>query len=862
MALIERDESIASLQKHFENVEGGEGHCILLSGEAGIGKTALIKAFCKNQGGECSIYQGACDDLFTPRTLAPLYDVLWQVNKVRWPVPPSNEERSVLFASFFQELSTKNEKFLIVFEDIHWADEGTLDFIRFFARRIDQLPCLFILTYRDNEVYLNHSLRNVIGQLPQDSFTKLTLIPLSKEAVVEMATKKGYSGEDVYNISGGNPFYVNEILASYSPGVPDNIKDSILSVFERQKEGTKNTWQIWSVMPEGLEVKYVEKIKRSWDINHCFAIGVIIVQNDKVVFKHELYRRTIEESLTPIKWIELNKMILKLFLDAFEEKDEIERILHYAKNANEKELVVKYAPQAARKAVSIGAHKEASKLFLTAIEYYEGNEPNQLAEFYEAYARESFLSNQVKEAIAFTEKVLNIWNEKAAIEKIGYHLSFLSHLWQFDGNGKNAERFARQAVEVLKDQPTSSTKAMALSNMSRLKMLFDEPAECILWGEKAIEMAKTLDDKEVLSHALNNVGTAQMLTPSTEQKGIAMLQQSLEIASQHAYHEHAACAYGNLAISSIRIKNYTHADLVLEEGIPYCEEWNLNFWTAYMLSCKARLELEKGNWAAAWNIADNLLKNENQPAIIEITALIVLAKIKMRKGEDALRLLVQAKAMSFATLEPQRIIPTMVALLEHEWLTGKTIIEKDDIEKTSAVILNAVIETEKKEFIFWMKKSGRNYLPLKETTEAYDISSTPKVLKAAEFWENSGCPYEQALVLFEGKDTDKRKAIVMFQDLGANAVHEKLKQEMKNMGIKNIPRGIRASTRSNAALLTSREMDILLLLKEELQNKEIAAKLFISAKTVDHHISSILFKLEVNSRSKAVTEALRMKILK
>jgi DNA-binding CsgD family transcriptional regulator len=862
MALIERDGLMASLQKQFENVAGGDGHCILLNGEAGIGKTALVKAFCKNQADACSIYQGACDDLFTPRPLAPLYDVLWQVNKERWPVPPSNEERSVLFASFFQELRTKKGKLLIVFEDIHWADEGTLDFIKFFVRRIDQLPCLFILTYRDNEIYSKHPLRNVLGQLPPDSFTKLVVTPLSKQVVVEMATQKGYNGEDVYSISRGNPFYVNEILASYSPGVPDNIKDSILSVYERQREGTKNAWQIWSVMPEGLEVDRVAKIKSSWDVNHCFAISVIIVQNGKVVFKHELYRRTIEESLTPFKRIEMNKMMLELFLDSFEEKGEIERILHYAKNANEKELVVKYAPQAAEKAASIGAHKEASKLFLTAIEYVEGNDTKQLAELYEAYAYECYLSNQIKEAITFTEKILSLWKANAYIKKIGDSLCFLSHLWWFDGNRKHAEHFARQAIDLLKEQPASSTKAMAFSNMSQLKMLSDESPECILWGEKAMEMSKELGNEEILSHALNNVGTVQMFTPSSEQKGIAMLQQSLEIALQNSYHEHAARAYTNLGSGSMKIKKYALARKALEEGIRYCDGRGLNSWTAYMLSWKARLYLDTGNWTEAWNIADNLLKNEAQPAIIKIIALIVLAKISMRRGKDARTFLLEAKTMSFETMELQRVIPSMVALLEYEWLSGKTIIEKDDIEQTSLLIQRAGIDSEKAEFLFWMKKAGRHFVPIKEIAEAYDISSVAKALKAAAFWEKSGCPFEQGLVLFEGKDDDKRKAIAMVQDLGAIAVYEKMKQEMRNLGIKNIPRGIRNSTRSNAAFLTGREMDVLQLLKEELHNKEIAAQLYISAKTVDHHISSILFKLDANSRSKAITEAVRMGILK
>jgi DNA-binding CsgD family transcriptional regulator len=865
MALIERDGLLASLQQHFEDISDGEGHCVLISGEAGIGKTALVKAFCKKQSDECSIYQGACDALFTPRPLAPLYDILWQVNKERWPTSPSSEERSALFANFFQELSAKKGKLLIVFEDIHWADEGTLDFIKFFARRIYQLPCLFILTYRDDEIHSRHPLRNVLGQLPPDSFTKLMVTPLSKQAVVEMATHKGYSGEDVYSISGGNPFYVNEILASYSPGVPDNIKDSILSVYERQKEGTKNAWQIWSVMPEGLEVDRVAKLKSALGkaIDHCFAISVILVQSGKVVFKHELYRRTIEESLTLFKRMELNKMMLELFLDSFEEKGEIERILHYAKNANEKKLVVKYAPAAAQKAALIGAHMEASKLYLTAIDYFEGNDTNQLAKFYEAYAYECYLSNQIKEAIGFTEKVLDLWKEEADVEKTGDSLRFLSRLWWFDGNGKNAEDFAWQAIEVLKDQPASLTKAMAFSNMSQLKMLSNEPAECMLWGEKAIAMANELGNEEILCHALNNVGSVQMFIHSSEQKGIAMLQQSLDIALRNGYHEHAARAYANLASVAVKLKNYAFARKTLDDGIHYCEEGDLNSWGFYVLSWKARLNLETGNWTEAFNIADNLLKNENQPAIIKITALIVVAKVLMRKGDkDVLALLLEAKSRSFKTMELQRVIPSMAALLEYEWLTGKTIIEQEDIEQTTVLMQQTGIDLEKNEFAFWMKKAGRHFVQGKEIAEAYDASSEAKAFKAASIWEKTGCLYEQALVLFEGKEDDKRKAITIVQDLGAIAVYEKMKQEMRNLGIKNIPRGIRNTTRSNAALLTSREMEILQLLKEELQNKEIAAQLYISAKTVDHHISSILFKLDANSRSKAVSEAVRAGILK
>src|SRR4029077_21142161 len=134
-----------------------------------------------------------------------------------------------------------------------------------------QLNCLFILTYRDNEIHSRHPLRNVLGQLNPDSFTRLQLPPLSKTAVEKMAEEKGYKGEDVYSISGGNPFYVNEILASYSLGVPDNIKDSILSVYNRQEANTKKVWELLSVIPTNFEVKYLEKLEPLYatDLDRC-----------------------------------------------------------------------------------------------------------------------------------------------------------------------------------------------------------------------------------------------------------------------------------------------------------------------------------------------------------------------------------------------------------------------------------------------------------------------------------------------------------------------------------------------------------------------------------------------------------------
>jgi predicted ATPase/DNA-binding CsgD family transcriptional regulator len=862
MELVERDYFLSLMRKTFDETFDGEGHCLLVSGESGIGKTSLVRVFCKKIENRCKIYKGSCDALFTPRPLGPVQDIVWQLHGLDWNELAGLPDRPALFSRFFHELESRNGPAVIIIEDIHWADEATLDFIKFFARRISQLHCLFILTYRDDEIHTQHPLRNVLGQLPPHSFTRMRLTPLSREVVQQMSDERGYNGEDVYTISGGNPFYVNEILASYSVGVPENIRDSVLSSFNRLDEKTKQIWTILSVLPTGFEMRYLEAMEPQYAgaIENCMNLQILIPKEGLLSFKHELYRRTIENSLSPFVRIALNKRILDLFCKNFEENGEIERIIHHAKNANENAVVVKYAPIAAKQAAKVGAHVEAAVLYHTAIEYYDGNDKELLVQFYESYAYECYLTNQIKEAIIYSGKALTIWKEKNDIEKSSDILRLLSRLWWYDGNRKNAEGYALQAIEVLWMRPPSRAGAMALSNMSQLKMHSYEFAECIKWGEQAIAVAKALNDEGTLSHALNNVGTALARVASSREEGVAHLQQSLDIALRNSYHEHAARAFSNLASNAVKMKDYAFARHILEEGIRYCEERDLDTYLIYLFAFKAKLNLETGNWDQAGLIAEALIRQENQPSIVKIEALIVSAKVKMRKGlGDPLSLLLEAKKMAFGTMEPQRIFPTVTAIFEYEWIHGVSVLTGDEVGHAITLLDYDGNIYEKSELAWWLLKARKRNVALNEYYEGYQAGNA---VKAAAAWEKLGCAYEQALVLFGGNEDDKRTAIDILQKLNATTVGEKLKFEMRSSGIKSIPRGIRKSTQANPAKLTERELGVLQLLKEGLHNKEIAMKLFISPKTVDHHMTSIFFKLDVNSRAKAVAEAGRLGIIK
>ena len=471
MVLIERDPFLAILTSRFRQVTTGEGHCIFVTGEAGLGKTSLVRAFLKENENESIEYSGSCDSLFTPRPLAPLYDIALQMKGAWTDKIESISSRAELFTRFLEALTQEDAPVVLLFEDIHWADEATLDFIKFLSRRISRTKCLFVITYRENEISPRHLLKNISGDLAPGTFTFLPLTPLSRQAVQKMADEKGFDGEDVYAVSGGNPFYVSEILASYSSGIPDNIKNAVLSVYNRQEEKTKEAWQLLSIIPEGLELTRLAKIDASLHeaIESSLEKKILLIENGKIFFKHELYRRAIEGSFSAFKRIALNKHLLDLFLKTFQEEVEMERIVHYARQANENEVVVKYAPIAARKAAAVGAHIEASKLYFTAIEHANKVDNDNMVGLYESYAYECYLTSQVKNAIVYTEKALQIWKEKKEQELIGNSLRFLSRLWWLDGDRKEAENYGRQAIAALTNEPDSRVKALAFSNMSQLK---------------------------------------------------------------------------------------------------------------------------------------------------------------------------------------------------------------------------------------------------------------------------------------------------------------------------------------------------------------------------------------------------------
>jgi predicted ATPase len=162
--LLERDAELRRLRETLRGAGQGRGSVVLVSGEAGIGKTALVRRFAW-AAAQARVLVGACDDLVTPRTLGPFRDMARDAALALAEAVEPGAGREAVFGAVHQELAGRPT--VLVVEDVHWADDATLDVLRYLAWRIPELPCVLVLTYRD-ELGGDHPLRRVLGALPTD----------------------------------------------------------------------------------------------------------------------------------------------------------------------------------------------------------------------------------------------------------------------------------------------------------------------------------------------------------------------------------------------------------------------------------------------------------------------------------------------------------------------------------------------------------------------------------------------------------------------------------------------------------------------------------------------------------------------
>jgi len=856
MELLERSAQLELLDERLATMRGsGRGRFVLLAGEAGAGKTALVRALCERHPG-LPVLAGACEALFTPRPLGPFLDIAADAGGELASLVERGPSAAELLAALPTALRTPH---LVVLEDLHWADEATLDVVRLLGRRVARLPALVIATYRDDELERLHRLRVVLGELPSDGVDRLRMEPLSRAAVRELAAGCGIDDERLHERTGGNAFFVTEVLAvEGAADTPTTVRDAVLARAARLSEGARRLLEAVAVVPPRAELWLLERLAHSElsELESCLASGMLRAEGNAVGFRHEIARVTIEDELPPPRRVALHRAALA----ALAGRAEPARLAHHAGAAEDGDAVLEHATAAGERAARLGAHREAAAHFASALRHADAMGPTEKAALLEQRAFECYLTSGLSEATEAYKLARAAYRTAGDRLREGDVERWLSHVAWHSGDRDAAEDHALTAVRLLEALPEGRELATAYANLAHLQTMEHDSVAAIEWGERALALAERLGETEILVYALNTLGSAQLR--SRRSGGGAKLKRSLALALEAGLEADVARGYVNLAWSFLHTRDCAGAEQYLDPAIVYTREHDLELYHLMSVGLKARSALDQGRWDAARDLAVPVAEHPRANTIVRIVPLAVIGLLRARRGDpDPWGPLDEALGLARSTGELQRLAPVAAARAEAWWLAGSP----DRVaEETTAVLELAAARGDAwtaGELCLWRRRAGLAHETAAALAAPFASELGGDARGAAAMWRHLGCPYEAALALGTSDDeTAMREGLAELLALGARTAAARVSRRLRERGARDVRRGPRPRTRANPAGLTARQLEVLELITQGKRNAEIAAKLFLSEKTVDHHVSAILTKLGVATRGHAAAEAIRLGI--
>lgn len=858
--LLERGRELQLLGEALAAVQrSARGRVLFVGGEAGVGKTALLRRFCHESRDGARLLWGACDALFTPRPLGPFLDIAESTGGDLETLVAAGARPHEVAAMLMRELGTRPPTILVL-EDLHGADEATLDVLRLLARRVQALPVLVLASYRDDELDRGHPLRLVIGELGTgEAIGRLRVQPLSAAAVATLAEPLGVDAEELHRTTSGNPFFVTEVLAAGVDELPHTVRDAVLARAARLDPAARTLLDTVAVVPPQAELWLLEALTDGAldPLEECLASGMLGTVPGGVAFRHELARLAVEDSLPPNRKLELHRRALRALERPRSGEPDLARLAHHAEAAGDAAAVVRFAAAAGDRAAALHASREAAAQYGRALRFSAGRGPDVLGPLLERRAYACYVTGDLDEAIDAQQQALACRRQLGDERGEGDSLRSLSRLLRYVGRTGEAMQVGREAVAVLERLPPERELALAYCNLSHLHMHLEDAAETITWGTLALDLAETLDDAEALVYALTNIGIVELLAG----EGDAKIERSLALAERAGLEEHVGRAYVGLTWWSPRGRLYAAVDRHLEPGLEYCTERGLDLWRLYLLACRARTQLDRGNWDDAVGSAQLVLDDPRSSPVPHISALAVLGLVRARRGDpDVWPPLDEAWRLAQGTDELQRLEPPAAARAEAAWLEGRTELIAEATESALDLAMRRRAWWIVGELAYWRRRAGiAEQEAAPAAAEPWAAQGAGDWSRAAELWIDLDSPYEAALALAASEDEETvRHALDELHRLGARVTAAVVARRLRERGARGLPRGPRPTTRKNPANLTARELEVLGLVAQGLRNAQIAERLVLSKRTVDHHVSAILRKLGVQTRGEASAEAAKL----
>jgi DNA-binding SARP family transcriptional activator len=804
--LLERELSLEALNEYAVQARRGEGRLVLIGGEAGVGKTVLVERLQRDLPDACW-WWGICDGLFTPRPLGPLFDLADQLGGVLLERCRAGASREELFRALLRQVSGPGLLNVVVVEDVHWADEATLDLLRYLGRRLRDAAVLLIATYRDDSLAAGDSLRVALGDLASQRCTcRIELAPLSLEAVRAPAGGSGLSAAELYELTGGNPFYVTEVLRAGMERVPPSARDAVLARAARLSAGSREVLDVAALSGSRIEVRLLESVtgcQRS-AIDQLLVSGLLAWEGGWVRFRHEIARLAVAQAVPAYLGQTIHGLVLET-LRSFGCEDDA-RMAFHAEAAGDGTAVVRYASAAAHRAAGLGAHREAAAQFERALRFVGGADPATLAGLYERLADELPLLDRWADASDAAERALALWREAGDRQREGNALRRLSRIRWNLYRGRDAVAAAEAAISVLEALGPSVALAQAYATFASQRMVHADHDAAIDLALRAHELAARFGATDVCSDALN---TQAVCISAKGLEWAGQMRRALDLALAGNHHDESARAYAHLCEIRVGKREFTEAERYLAEGIAYCDEHDLTTYAFCLRGSQSSMLEYTGRWDQAIALSTRILIEAGPSPANRLCTLIRLGTLRARRGEPRVwECLDEAAATADQTGEPQQQVPARLARAEAHWLEDSPDAARREAE-LAAGACTRLDAWHRGTATTWLWRTGSTH-PVGEDiggdiAEPYRLMIEGHPVRAARAWTRLGCPYDAAMTVAETADeASLREAIGILTGLGAQPGTRIVRQRLQALSARSI-RPAPVAARLHPSGLTGRE---------------------------------------------------------
>jgi DNA-binding CsgD family transcriptional regulator len=864
-SLLERDAALAQLGVLARRVtRGGPGEVVLVRGGAGIGKTVVLNRFVDVLGSAVRVLWGWCDPLAAPRPLGPLIDALAGLDGAAaagLAAAVDAGDTATLYRRLAEVLGGGG-RWVWLIEDAHWADSATLDLVRFVARRIDSVPLLLVVSYRDDELTPFHPLTLMLGDLATcAAVSRIGLEPLSSQAVAALAVGSGLNAERLHQLTAGNPFFVTEVLAAgpqalTRQGLPHSISEAVCGRLGRLSEKARATAHAVAVCGPRADVALLDKVfpDAHATLSECLDTGVLVADEDKVGFRHELARRATLAQIPGNERVALHKSALTILAEPPVDPDTLAALAFHAEEAGDPDSAVRYGVAAAERAASLHANREAAELYALALRHADTTAPAQKVVWLEQHAFTSYLSGQAIPA-------LTSWRDAIAVRRAlgdrleeGDDLRLLSQMLHVLEGTKRAADAGLASLLLLETLGPSAQLAWSLVNMAEIGTLSYDP-RAAGYSDRAIVLGGELGEGGVVIRARSY---AALATVFRDDSGWDELEASWrEAMDDPGLAEHVAIIGTIICWTAAMHHDVHRAQGYIAETKAFCAEHDLGTFQLVVVGAEALIELCRGEWDRAAACVDDVLTRPGLSPAHRTAPLVALALIRARRGGEPVAALLDEAVASAPPGDLFHLGAVWAARAEAAWLAGN-----DDAARAEAQagLAAATDYTDP-----WLVGHLRRWVHLSggtpETTGGdaitpFDLEIMGQWQTAAQAWSAHDCPYDAALAQLSGDIDAVQAALATFRQLGAKAAVRRARHRLAALR-ERVPRSRPADILSDPLALTRRQRQVVDLLADGCSNAEIAAALHISPNTVAHHVAAILAKLGVDNRTHAAARALK-----